>query len=373
MDRLFKWLVMGLTAIGVLTAFRGPAPGAPAGGAGHAGSSIATLPGDANRSRRPHPPDPDGPGPRGHHATSPTRIPKGGWKAILVRVKEEIKRDKVTVLAAAVAFAALLSLFPLMIAAISIYGLGADPETVANQARMIEDVLPEDAASLITGQLQSLAAADNGALGIAAVISILAALWSASGGMAMLINALNVAYDEDNDRGFVKNRALAVLMTFGAILFLLVVVSLLTVPADILGDLGTIGIVLVNILRWVLLAGLLAAALAVLYRVAPDRDDARWRWLTPGVTVALILWLLASAAFSYFVDTFGSYNETYGSLAGVVVLMLWLQLSTMIVLIGAEINAETERQTVTDTTTGPPQPLGQRGADPADQPPPGIL
>jgi membrane protein len=375
MDRLFKWLVMALAGIGVLTAFRGRPPGASVGGSGEAGARLHTPDGDVNREMRsdataPADDGPDSAGPRGHHSTSPTDIPKPGWKAILLRVKEEIKRDKVPVLAAAVAFAALLSLFPLMIAGISIYGLVADPETVARQAQTIQDILPSDAASLITGQLQDLAAADNGALGVAAILSILVALWSASGGMSMLINALNVAYDEDNERGFVKNKALALLMTFGAIVFLLVVAGLLTLPADILGDLGTIGVLFVNIIRWVLLAALLAVALAVVYRVAPDRDDARWQWITPGAAVAVVLWLVASAAFSFFVDRFGSYNQTYGSLAGVVVLMLWLQLSTMIVLIGAEINAETERQTASDTTTGPPQPLGQRGANPADTPPP---
>lgn len=270
MDRFVKWMIMALGAVGLLTAFRsrevheeGDADrqitrsGVTTGDGRSAASDSTSATGPHRR-----------PGAAGHRADTPIDIPPRGWKAILRRVKDEFVADKVGVLAAAVAFAGLLALFPLMIAAISIYGLVTDPQTVASQADAINDVLPSDAASLITGQLRDLATSADSALGIAAAVSILGALWSASGGMGMLINALNVAYDEDNDRGFVKHTALALALTLAAILFLAVVVGLLTVPADIAGDLGTAGILLVNVVRWVVLAGLLLTALAVLYRVA---------------------------------------------------------------------------------------------------------
>lgn len=308
----------------------------------------------------------------GHRATSPSDIGSSGWKDVAKRTLAEVKADNVPMMAAAVAFAGLLALFPGVIAAMSIYGLVTDPAAAADAATELTAALPADAASLITDQMQSVADSESSALGIALLISVLGALWSASGGMGMLIKALNNAYDEDEDRGFVEVRGLAIAMTLGAIVFFAVSITLIAVvPAVIDGiGLGVVGTVAAQIARWLLLAGLVALALAVLYRCAPDREDAKWRWISPGAVLASVLWLLGSAAFSLFVSNFGSYNETYGAIAGVIVLMLWLQISALVVLLGAELNAETERQTVRDTTTGAPRPMGTRGAAPADEPPP---
>ena len=309
----------------------------------------------------------------GADADRPTGIPARGWREIVRRVLAEVKADRVPMMASAVAFAGLLALFPAMIAAISIYGLVVDPAQAARHAGELTAALPDAAAGLIGGQLESLATTRDGALGVALLTSVLGALWSASGGTSMLIDALNVAYDEDEGRGFLRKRGLALLLTLGAILFLaLSLVLIAVVPAVIEGvGLGLVGTIAAQVARWVLLGALIAAALAVLYRLAPDREDARWSWLSLGSVVAGVLWLVGSMAFSVFADNFGSYDETYGTIAGVIVLMLWLQLTALIVLLGAELNAEAEKQTAVDTTTGRPKPMGRRGAEAADTSPPG--
>lgn len=307
----------------------------------------------------------------GQDATAPTEIPVKGWKAIGKRTLKEVGSDGVPMMASAVAFAGFLSLFPAMIAALAIYGLVTDPSVAAQQAADLTASLPSAAAELITGQMQDVAAADQTAIGFGLVVSVLGALWGASGGMGMLIKGVNIAYDEQNDdRGFVKNKGLAILFALGAIVFVAAAIVLVGVVPVLLEGLGTVGVILGQIGRFVVLAGLIMLALAVLYRYAPDRADADWVWISPGAILATVLWLVATVGFSFFVNNFGSYNETYGTAAGVVVLLLWLQITALIVLFGAEFNAESERQTGVDTTTGPDRPIGQRGAEPADELPP---
>lgn len=197
---------------------------------------------------------------------------------------------------------------------------------------------------------------------------MLAALWSASSATGNLITAVNLAYDETETRGFVKVRALALGLTLGAIAFVLVALALVAVvpvALDQLG-LGVVGQLVAQVIRWALLIGVVIVGLAVVYRVAPNRDSPRFRWVSTGALVATVLWILGSVAFSLYVSSFGSYNKTYGALAGVIMLMLWLYLTSYIVLLGAEINAEAEHQTARDTTKGRPSPMGQRGATVAD-------
>jgi membrane protein len=214
-------------------------------------------------------------------------------------------------------------------------------------------------------QLTAVTQGSNGAVG---VVSVLAALWSASSGTTGLIRAVNVAYDETETRGVLKLRAIALGLTLGAVVFVLLAVTLAAVVPvmfDAIG-LGGPGRVLAQILRWAMLLALVMTALAVVYRVAPDRDAPRFRWVSTGAVVATVLWLVGTALFSLYVNNFGRYNKTYGTLAGVIVLMLWLYLTAYLVLLGAEINAESERQTERDTTLGEPEPLGTRGAVAAD-------
>jgi membrane protein len=305
----------------------------------------------------------------GKDAEKPTEIPPRGWWQVVRRAFKESSADNVPILAAGVAFFAFLAIFPAMIAAITLYGIFADPETVAAQVRDLSAALPEQAQPILADQLQSVASASGGALGIGLVVSVLAAVWSASSGTGNLLKAINIAYDEDESRGFLKVRGIALALTLGAIVFLLLTLALVAVVPVVLNvlPLGQVGTILAQVLRWVLLVALVVAALAVTYRIAPDRDQPRFSWVTTGSLVATVLWIIGSVAFSLYVNNFGSYNKTYGAIAGVVVLMLWLYLTSYIVLLGAEINAESERQTRADTTRGASAPMGERGAAAADE------
>src|SRR5689334_2190627 len=305
----------------------------------------------------------------GEEAEKPSEIPPRGWWQVVRRAFKESSADNVPILAGGVAFFAFLAIFPAIIAAISLYGLVADPETVAAQAQELSMALPEQARPILADQLQSVASASGGALGLGLVVSIVAALWSASSGTGNLLKAINIAYDEDENRGFLKVRGIALALTLGAIVFVLLTLALVAVVPVVLNvlPLGPVGTVLAQVLRWVLLVALVVAALAVTYRVAPDRDQPRFSWVTTGSLVATVLWIIGSIAFSLYVNNFGSYNKTYGAIAGVVVLMLWLYLTSYIVLLGAEINAESERQTREDTTRGAPARRGERGAAAADE------
>jgi membrane protein len=307
--------------------------------------------------------------PPGEEAETPTQIPPRGWWQIIRRALKESSADHVSMLAGGVAYFAFLALFPALIAAVTIYGLVADPAQVTAQVQSLAGTLPQEAQPLIVDQLNSVAASGDGALGIGLVVSLLAALWAASSGTGNLVQAVNLAYDEDESRGFVKLRGTALLLTLGAIVFLLLTLALVAVVPPVLDalQLGVVGTILAQVVRWALLVGLVIAALAVVYRVAPDRDAPKFSWVSPGAVVATGLWILGSIGFSLYVNNFGSYNKTYGALAGVVVLLLWLYLTSYIVLLGAEINAEAERQTRRDTTRGEPVPMGQRGAVAADQ------
>lgn len=308
----------------------------------------------------------------GSDAETPAEIPAEGWKQVVKRSLAEAKADNVPMLAAGVAFFAFLALFPASIALITMWGLVSSPEEAARQAESLTAGLPEEASALISGQLASAASGSGGALGIGLVVSLLLALWSASGGMANLIKAVNIAYDEEETRGFVKLRGLALLLTVGAIVFLIASMSLVAVVPPVLDalGLGLVGTILAQVARWVLLLVLVATALAVVYRFAPDRDDPQLKWASLGAVVATVLWILGSIGFSLYVSNFGSgYGETYGAIAGVAILMLFLFLTSYIVLLGAEVNAETERQTDKDTTVGEEQPMGRRDAAPADSKP----
>lgn len=321
-------------------------------------------------SRPPAGSEPDRPG---ADADSPREIPAAGWKQILLRAWKEAKADNVPIIAGGVAFFAFLAIFPAMIAAITLWGLVVTPQGAAEQAQELTAGLPEDASAILTDQLASVAESGSTGLGIGLVISVLLALWSASGGTGNLIKAVNIAYDEEDGRGFVKAKALALAMTLGAVVFLVSAVGLVAVVPPVLDQLGlgVVGAVLAQVARWVLLVVLVAVALAVVYRFAPDRDDPQLRWASLGAIVATVLWIVASVGFSLYVSNFGEsgYAETYGAVAGVAILMLWLYLTAYIILLGAEINAETERQTDHDTTVGEEKPMGQRDAAAADTKP----
>ncbi len=313
----------------------------------------------------------NGAGQVGRSAATPTDIPAQGWKEVLQRVASELKEDHVSLLAAGVAFKALLALFPALIAAVSLWGLLADPETITEQIAGLVGQLPDQAAGIVEDQLTQVAGTSTGALSGTLVFSILLAFVSASGGMVGLMQGCAVAYNEVDERSFVQKRGLALAFTVGGVAFLLLTLGLIAVLPVAVGALGLGSTVelLVRIAQWPLLALMAIIVIALVYRYAPDRNEPQLRWVTGGAILATGLWLLASVGFSIYVQVAGNFAETYGALAGVIVLMLWLYLTAFAILVGAEFNAESERQTVVDTTVGEDRPMGQRGAIVADSHP----
>jgi membrane protein len=304
----------------------------------------------------------------GIHAEKPTEIPWAGWKQIVKRAWAENKADNMPIIAGGVAFFGFLSIFPALIALLSLYGLVATPETVARQVESLSAQLPESAAQIIEEQLNAIVANSGSALTVGLIVSILAALWSASGGVGNLITAVNLAYDEVETRNFVKLKLMSLGLVLASIVFVLITFGLVAVVPAVLDalPLGVVGTILAQVVRWVLLLAVFAGALAVLYRVAPDRDAPRFSWVSLGAVVVTVVWAIVSVGFSLYVDNFGSYDKTYGAIAGVIVLMLWLYLTCYLILLGAEINSEAEHQTAHDTTEGEPQPMGSRDAKVAD-------
>jgi membrane protein len=264
------------------------------------------------------------------------------WKDVLLRVRTHLREDNISLLSAGVAFFAMLSIFPALIAVISIYGLVAKPETARAQVQKLAAVLPRQARQTLTGQLEALTHSAGKGLSLGAVLGILAAVLAASAGMRALIAGLNVAYDRIETRRFLRLRGRALLLTLGAIVSMAVAIGIVVVLPVVTGLLGPAGRLLLAVVRWPVLAGLMLVGLAILYRYAPDRDDAELRWLTPGSLLATALWLLGSALFSLYVNSFGNYNRTYGVLGAVIVLLIWLFLSSFVVLLGAEVNHELE-------------------------------
>ena len=309
----------------------------------------------------------DSPGP-GEHAEAPTEIPPTGWWQVTRRAFTESTADNVSMLAAGVAFFAFLAIPPALIAALTLYGLVADPQTVARQMQGLAGSLPREAQPLIADQLNAVVSGSNGALSLGLAVSVLLAVWTASSGTSNLMAAVNIAYDEQETRGFLKLRAIALALTLGAIVFMLLTLFLLAAVPPLLQalQLGIVGTILAQVLRWALLVALVIAALAIVYRLASNRDAPKFVWTSPGAIIATVLWVLGSGLFSLYVNNFGSYNKTYGTLAGIIVFLLWLYLTSYIILLGAEINAEAEKQTAADTTVGDPVPMGQRRAVAAD-------
>lgn len=310
------------------------------------------------------------PGVPGEEAEKPQEIPAKGWLQIAKRGWKEAKADQVPLLAAGVAFYAFLAIFPAIIAAVLLYGLIADPATIQSQLDSLGTAVPDAVKDLVTQQLQSVSSRPQSTT-ISFIVTVALALWSASGGVSNLMTAINTAYDEEETRGFVKKRGLALLLTVGAIVFMLLMLGLVAVAPAVLNFLGAEGIFrfLAQAIRYIVLVLVIAVALAVLYRVAPDRDAPKMRWVSVGAGVATVIWLAASIGFSLYAGM-GGYAKNYGAVAGVVVLLFWLWLTAYAILLGAEINAESEQQTVADTTKGPAEPIGERNAVAADSTPP---
>ncbi len=305
---------------------------------------------------------------RGRGADAPHEIPKRGWKDILLRTWEEMQKDRVLAIAAGVTFYALLALFPAIAAFVSIYGLFADPATVERHFADIRQYMPYGAADIIGERLKAVSAQGPTTLGFTTAFGILVSLWSANSGMKAVLDALNVAYEEEEKRSFLKLNAVSLAFTIGAALFLLLAIgAVVVVPALLaLFPLGPVAEWAARIGRWVAIVLLLIGALALLYRYGPSRREPEWKWVSPGSILAAVLWVAASVALSIYAQNFANYDETYGSLGAVIGFMIWMWVSSTIIVAGAELNAEAEHQTARDSTEGGEKPMGVRGAKMAD-------
>ncbi len=306
---------------------------------------------------------------QGHGATSPWALPAGGWKAVLKRAWAETSSDNVGLIAAGVAFYGFLALVPLLGALVLSYGLVADPQTVIADVRQLTSVMPADAARLVGEQLMNVVQSSDGKKGFGLLLALALALFGARNGAGAVITALNIAYEEEEKRGFIKVNLLALGITAAAVLvalFAAVAIAALGKLQDLLPGAPGVIVAAGKVGSYLLLLGGGAGAAATLYRYGPSRTRARWMWLTPGSLFAAIGWLLLSVGFGLYVANFGNYNATYGSLSAVVVMMTWLYLSSYILVFGAELNAELEHQTAEDTTSGIAHPIGQRGSWVAD-------
>jgi membrane protein len=304
---------------------------------------------------------------RGRGAHYPWAIPPRGWKDILWRTYQEFGRTRLPALAGGVTFYLLLAIFPAVAAFVSLYGLYSNVDTVERELVHMSEFFPQEAVDLIGDQMLRLASQRHGTLGAAFAVSALVSVWSANAGMKALFDAVNVAYNETEKRPYVQRTLITYGATFAALLFMVSVTAVGVAVPVMFHKLGLAhhGPWWVP-LRWVVIWLIAALAFTLIYRFGPSRAAARWRWVAAGGATAALLWMGGSLGFSWYLNTFTHLGVTYGSLGAMIGLMLWVWFSVILVLVGAEFNAEIEHQTACDTTCGAPKPLGARGAVMAD-------
>jgi membrane protein len=305
---------------------------------------------------------------RGREATAPWHIPWQGWKDILWRAYEQITEDRLLAVAAGVVFYGLLALFPTITAFVSLYGLFAKASTINQHLSMLGGFLPGGALDIVQEQINRIVSKGDAKLGFGFVFGLSLALWSSNAGMKAIMDALNVVYDENEKRSFIRLNLISLAFTLGALAALLIAIGAVVVLPLVLArfGLGDMTELLMRILRWPALFVVVLTGLAMIYRYGPSRTEPRWEWLAPGTLFATVAWLGGSGLFSWYLSNFANYDATYGSLGAAIGLMMWMWLSVIVILFGAELNSEIEHQTARDTTVGPEKPLGARGAAMAD-------
>ena len=274
--------------------------------------------------------------------------PAVGWWTIVNCTWRRMSQDNLSALAAAAAFYAFLTIFPTLTALVSLYGLVADPAMVERQIAGMEGLLPPEAVKLVATWLQALVQGPSSRFGIGLLVSVVLASWSMWSATGMLMTAVNICYGIEEKRSVVRFNLEALALGAGVALFgvvALALVAVLPVLSDLLPAPGAWHGV-ISLVRWPVLAGLAIVALAIVYRYAPSRVQRKWEWISWGAALATALWLIGSIAFTFYVSRAGSYDRTYGSLGAVIVLLLWFYMSAYVILIGAEVNAEIERQAV---------------------------
>jgi membrane protein len=305
---------------------------------------------------------------RGRLSSNPFQIPRAGWKDILWRTYVRSGEDRLTVIAGGVVFFGLLAVFPAITALVSCYGLFANPSTIGANLQALAPTLPEGSFQIVQDQISRVLGKGNTELGATFLLGLGFAIWSANAGVKAVIDALNVAYGEREKRSFLKLNLISLVFTIGGIAALLLMVSAVVAFPLVLDRIGLApeSQFIISLARWPLLFVVLVIALGVLYRFGPSRRPARWEWLSVGTLAAALLWIVGSSFLSWYLSNFGNYDATYGSLGAAIGLMMWMWMSAVIVLFGAELNSEIERQTALDSTVGRPKPLGSRGAVMAD-------
>jgi membrane protein len=305
---------------------------------------------------------------RGRQATSPWKMPWSAWKDILWRTYEQIGEDRLLAVAAGVVFYGLLAMFPAITALVSSYGLFTDAQTIGEHLSFLSQMLPQGAFQIVQDQINRVIEKGGTKLGFGFLFGLALALWSANAGMKAIIDALNVIYDEKERRGFIKLNLLSLALTLGGLVAILLAIGSIIVFPLVMARFGLGGLTeaIIAIARWPVLLILIMFGLAVLYRYAPSRREPKWQWITVGSVFATVTWIAGSAALSYYLSNFGNYDATYGSLGAAIGLMMWMWMSSTVILLGAELNSEIEHQTARDTTEGGEKPLGTRGAAMAD-------
>jgi len=306
---------------------------------------------------------------RGRRATTPVHIPWRGWKDILIRTYHEVQDDRLLALAASVVFYSLVALFPAIAAGVSVYAFFSNAASIANQLSVVTDVVPAASLDLLREEITRIASRSDGRLTFGFLIGFGIALWSANAGMKAIFDALNIIYDEEEKRGLIWLNAVSLFFTLCAIGGMLVAVGAVVVFPLVLAGFGLSSVdtpLMIGILRWPAMFVLMIVGLAILYRYGPSRRRPKWRWISIGSVFAAFSWMVMSFLFSWYLGNFANYNATYGALGAVVGLMMWMWLSTIVVLVGAELNSEIEHQTAVDSTIGSAKPLGARGAVVAD-------
>ena len=362
-EQIDSWLLVAATAVFVLTAERylqesGVIPsGPPLDRRNAEANSPETNPARAATQ----------PG-HGRGAKSPFEIPWSGWKDIFWRTYQRIGDDRLLANAGGVVFFGLLAIFPAVTALVSSYGLFADPSTISANLQTLASMLPAGSFQIVEDQVVRVVSHGNTTLGATFLLGLLLAIWSANAGVKAIFDALNVAYEEREKRSFVRLNLVSLAFTVGGIVALLLMVGAVVAFPLALNHLGMApeSKLIVALARWPLLFLILLVALAILYRFAPSRDAPRWQWLSLGAVTAALLWIAGSALLSWYLSEFANYNATYGSLGAAIGLMTWMWMSAIVIMFGAELNSEIERQTLRDTTTGQPRPLGSREAVSAD-------
>jgi membrane protein len=302
-------------------------------------------------------------------AVGPSQLTAQGWLQLVRRAVGHAVEARLPFLSAGVAFFAVLSIAPVLVTALSVYGALNTPAQALSQLSRVAETLPPEMQSLVSDQLTSITTASTEVLTARGLVGLVLALWTATTAMVALIDALTVAYHETETRSFVRRTVLGLVFVLGGALLLGAVITVAGMLSRAIEDASDGVRAGASVVAWLASAALMSSVLAVLYRFAPDRKDPRWRWTTWGATGATVVWAATSAGLFTYVQTLGTYETTYGSLAGVAISMFWLWLTVLLIVLGAAVNGESERQTLRDSTIGPERPMGQRGAVVADSTP----